>query len=223
MVQYLCPTSRRCASLVCPQLFLGGGVLAINESTQVQTQPPGPNATEFMAFMRDYEDMVFSTAARLAGNDAQAEDIAQEVFMKAYVQFSQLRSSPTAGGWLKTVATNLTLNYLTRHRRRWRLFSELREGRSGDANAPEIEWEVPDTLLTDLGSEQRQRLVDEALRRLPQHQRLALVLYHFEDMPYLAIAEKLGVSLAKVKTDIRRGRAALLPLLGARGLTRESL
>ena len=70
--------------------------------------------------MHAYQDMVFSTAARLAGNDAQAEDIAQEVFLKAYENFEQLRTSPTAGGWLKTVATRLTLNHLTRYRRRWR-------------------------------------------------------------------------------------------------------
>ncbi len=57
--------------------------------------------------MRAYQDMVFSTASRLAGNDAQAEDIAQEVFLRAYEHFADLRTSETAGGWLKTVTTNL--------------------------------------------------------------------------------------------------------------------
>ena len=68
--------------------------------------------------MRAYQDMVFSTAVRLTGNAAQAEDISQDVFLKAYEHFDRLRSSPTAGGWLKTVATHLTLNHLTRHRKR---------------------------------------------------------------------------------------------------------
>ena len=172
--------------------------------------------------MRAYQDMVFSTAARLAGNDAQAEDIAQEVFLKAYEQFAQLRVSATPGGWLKTVTTNLTLNYLTRHRRRWRLFSELTEDGTLDLETQGIEWEVQDTLLANLDAEQRRVLIDDALRQLPQHQRLPLVLYHFDDMPYQDIAVKLGVSLAKVKTDIRRGRAALLSLLGFSGLVRES-
>ena len=66
--------------------------------------------------MRAYQDMVFSTAARLTGNDAHAEDIAQEVFVRAYENFDHLRSSPTAGRWLKTVATNLALNHLSRYR-----------------------------------------------------------------------------------------------------------
>jgi RNA polymerase sigma-70 factor (ECF subfamily) len=75
--------------------------------------------------MRNYQDMVFSTAARLTGNDAQAEDIAQEVFLKAYENYDHLSTSPTAGGWLKTVATNLSLNHLSRYRNRWRFFSEF--------------------------------------------------------------------------------------------------
>ena len=177
-----------------------------------------------MTFMRAYQDMVFSTAARLTGDDAQAEDIAQDVFIRAYEHFAQLRSSPTAGGWLKTVTTNLTLNYLTRYRKRRRLFSELNEADSGDTSLePQIEWELQDTLLAELGAEQRRQLVDDALHPLPQHQRLALVLYHFEDLPYQEIADKLGASLTKIKTDIRRARAALLKILKSSGLVRESL
>ena len=172
--------------------------------------------------MRAYQDMVFSTAARLTGDDAQAEDIAQEVFLRAYEHFTQLRGSQAAGGWLKTVATNLTLNYLTRYRKRWRLFSDLKEWVDDESPAaPEGEWEVPDTILAELDAEQRRDVIDGALRQLPQHQRLVLVLYHFEDLSYQDIADKLRVSLAKVKTDIRRARTALLPLLAAGGLEHE--
>ena len=174
--------------------------------------------------MRAYQDMVFSTAARLAGNDGQAEDIAQEVFLRAFQHFPQLRDSPTAGGWLKTVTTNLTLNHLTRYRNRWRLFSELRKT-AGDAesSAPEMDLPVPDTLLADLGAEQRRALIEEALHKLPQHQRLPLVLYHFEDLSYEEIAIKLHASLAKIKTDIRRARAALLPHLESSGIAADGL
>ncbi|HLZ97432.1 MAG TPA: sigma-70 family RNA polymerase sigma factor [Steroidobacteraceae bacterium] len=186
----------------------------------MQTQLTGPISAEFITFMRAYQDMVFSTAARLTGNDSQAEDIAQDVFLRAYEHFSQLRDSTAAGGWLKTVTTNLALNYLTRYRKRWRLFSELQDGATEDFTG-EIECEVPDTLLAEFDAEQRRRVIDDALRQLPQHQRVALVLYHFEELPYQDIAEKLHVSLAKVKTDIRRARAALLPLLAAGGLERK--
>ena len=168
--------------------------------------------------MRAYQDMVFSTAARLAGNDALAEDIAQEVFVKAYENFAHLRSSPTAGGWLKTVATNLLLNHFTRYRRRWRFFSEFKIPESDDEASDGLDISVPDTLLADLDAEQRRAVIDAALRRLPDHQRLPLVLYHFEELSYEEIAARLKVSLAKTKTDIRRGRAAMLPLLTAAGI-----
>jgi RNA polymerase sigma-70 factor, ECF subfamily len=173
--------------------------------------------------MRAYQDMVFSTASRLAGSDAQAEDIAQEVFIRAYEHFSDLRNSPTAGGWLKTVATNLSLNYLNRYRKRWRLFSEMRPTADDEEESPEIEWEAPDTLLQDLGAEQRRQLVDSVLHQLPDHQRIPLVLYHFEELSYQEIASKLQVSLTKVKTDIFRARAALLPLLLARSDARDAM
>jgi len=193
--------------------------MGVNEHTPVQTQPTSlSRSAEFTTFMRAYQDMVFSTAARLVGNDAQAADIAQEVFLRAYEHFSHLRSSETAGGWLKTVATNLTLNHLSRYRKRWRLFSEIRSDSSEQAPEFEANLPLPDTLLADLDAEQRRTAIDEALRRLPEHQRVPLVLYHFEELSYQDIAARLGASLAKVKTDIRRGRAALLPMLQSSGI-----
>src|SRR5450631_2624891 len=181
---------------ILPATFPGRRGFGLNELNPVQTQPTGPISAEFMTFMRAYQDMVFSTAARLTANDAHAEDIAQDVFLRAYEHFSQLRGSPAAGGWLKTVTTNLTLNYLTRYRKRWRLFSELKESAHDDPSDPsEIEWEVPDTVLADLDTAQRRLLIDAALRKLPEHQRLALVLYHFDELSYAEISLKLQVSL----------------------------
>lgn len=166
--------------------------------------------------MQAYQDMVFSTAARLTGNDVQAQDIAQEVFLKAFENFAQLQASSTAGGWLKTVATNLTLNHLSRYRKRWRFLSELRRADAED-DEPEVDFvdpnELPDALLESVHVDQRQLLIQQALNQLPEHQRVPLVLYHFEDMPYEQIARQLRVSLAKVKIDIRRARIAMAKLL----------
>jgi RNA polymerase sigma-70 factor (ECF subfamily) len=168
--------------------------------------------------MRAYQDMVFSTAARLVGDDRQAEDIAQEVFLKAYENFGQLSTSASAGGWLKTVARNLSLNHIYRYRRRWRMFTELRREDS-DESEPEVEFALPDDVLAGVDAEVRHTLVEEALQRLPERQRLPLVLYHFEELSYEEIAQRLDVSLAKVKTDIFRARAALAKVLAERGVT----
>lgn len=170
---------------------------------------------DFTEFMRRYQNMVFSTSARLLGNETQAEDISQEVFLKAYGHWSNLRGNPTAGGWLKTVATNLSLNHLQRYRKRWRFFSEFtRTDDAGETeDGPGIDFAAPDTFFSDMEQGDRRAWVEQALDELPQNQRVPLVLFHFEDMPYDEIARKLGVSLAKVKTDILRGRKALAIIL----------
>ena len=172
--------------------------------------------------MHAYQDMVFSTTARLIGDDALAADISQEVFLKAYGSFAQLRASSTAGGWLKTVATRLALNHLSRYRRRWRFLSELRADEM-DEDVAELEFAVPDTAAADIDADERRAIIDQAIQELPEHQRVPLVLYHFEDMPYMDIATQLRVSLAKVKTDIQRGRAALAKTLARCGIVTGAL
>jgi RNA polymerase sigma-70 factor (ECF subfamily) len=154
-------------------------------------------------FVRNYQNMVFSTAMRLLANQTEAEDIAQEVFLKAYERYADLRDSPTVGGWLKKVATNLCLNHLSRYRARWSFFSELRAG-GGEDEERELEFAAPDNLEEDC-----REIVDQALQSLPTAQRVPLVLYHLEGLRYEEIAAKLKVSLGKVKTDIFRARAAL--------------
>lgn len=164
---------------------------------------------DFTTFMQNYQDMVYSTAVRLLGNSAQAEDVSQDVFLKAYERFSDLRESPTAGGWLKTVATNMSLNHLSRYRKRWRFFSEIVRDHEDPDSGGEVEFAAPDNFFDDVNASERRAWVEEALEKLPQHQRVPLVLFHFENIPYDEIAAKLGVSLSKVKTDILRGRQAL--------------
>jgi RNA polymerase sigma-70 factor (ECF subfamily) len=178
---------------------------------------------EFASFMRAHQNLVFSTAARIVANDAQAEDIAQEVFIKAYENFDALRTSETAGGWLRTVARNLSLNHAMRYRRRWRFFSEM--GSANDEDDSDFEASLPgdDSPSSDVSDVQRSKLIEEALQSLPEKQRLPLVLFHFEEMSYEEIAQHLGVSLAKVKVDIHRARAALARSIGRFGITPDEV
>ena len=170
------------------------------------------DADPFETFVRSYQDMVYATAVRLLGRPADAEDVAQTVFLRAYERFDQICTSPTAPGWLKTITTNLCLNHLSRYRKRWRLFSEMR---SADEGAEDYEVGLSGTENTSAPLEEadRQAELEAALRALPDHQRVPLVLFHFEEMPYQDIADRLGVSLAKLKTDMHRGRLALRKFL----------
>ena len=167
------------------------------------------DAERFEAFVREYQDMVFATAVRLLGREDEAEDVAQTVFLRAFERFSTIGHSPTAAGWLKTVATNLCLNHLSRYRARWQFFSELDQAGESGAVAFVDRVAAPESGQSEADLQDRDARLEAALQRLPDHQRVPLVLFHFDERSYQEIAAALGVSLAKVKTDIHRGREAL--------------
>jgi RNA polymerase sigma-70 factor (ECF subfamily) len=91
-------------------------------------------AERFEGFLLEFQDMVYATALRLLGNPAEAEDVAQTVFLKAFEHFGALDGNPSAPGWLKTVATHECLNHLARYRKRWSVFARLRQGYGGQAS-----------------------------------------------------------------------------------------
>ena len=164
--------------------------------------------------------MVYGTAVRLLGNPAEAEDAAQTVFLRAFQRFDEVGASPAAAGWLKTTTRNVCLNHLSRYRARWQFFSELTRPDHKNAGGDYADSLVsPGSHALDLEQAELREELERALRALPDHQRVPLVLFHFESASYDEIATALGVSLAKVKTDIFRARAALARLLAQRGVT----
>ena len=162
---------------------------------------------QFEVFMRNYQNMVFSTALRLLANESEAQDVSQEVFLKAYERFADLKNSPTVGGWLKTVTTNLCLNHLSRYRGRWRFFSEMFQ--RDDEDDFTVEIPAPESTSDHMHELDQRQIVEKALHRLPSTQRVPLSLYHYDGKSYEEIAEITGSSLSKVKTDIFRAREAL--------------
>lgn len=159
------------------------------------------DVSQFEAFVRKYQDHVFATALRLLGNRSDAEDVSQTVFLRAFERFDAIGDDPAVGGWLRTVTRNLCLNYLTRVRSRWRLFSEMETDDAGTA--------FVDTIAAETASGDEYAQLEASLQALPDHQRVPLVLFHFEGRSYKEIAALLGVSLGKVKSDTHRGRKAL--------------
>ena len=119
------------------------------------------DAQQFEAFLHNYQNMVFSTAMRLLANQSDAEDISQEVFLRAFERFDDLRGSPTVGGWLKTVATNLSLNHLSRYRSRWTFFSDLFRGSEEDEEQP-VDFPSPEDTDETLAAADRRELVEQA-------------------------------------------------------------
>lgn len=171
----------------------------------------------FEKFLLLHQDRVHATAFRLLGREAEAEDVCQDAFLRAWNHWAELDGNPQAGGWLRTVTRNLCLNHLERYRNRWRFFSELRAADAPEEdNGPADHFASPETWEAEVLNHDQQRILADALQNLPTDQRVALVLFHYEDLDYAEIARVLRVHLGKVKTDIHRGRAALLKKLQPR-------
>ena len=167
------------------------------------------DTNDFEAFLYRHQDRVFGIAVRLLGDVSEAEDVSQTVFLRAFKHFDRLDGNPAAGGWLRTVTTNLCLNHLSRYRARWRLFSQRPAGEAEPGPGYEERLVVPGSQPEDLERAGEHARLEQGIRELPPHQRVPLVLFHFEDKSYGEIAGMLDVTLAKVKTDIHRGRRAL--------------
>lgn len=170
---------------------------------------------EFEEFVRRYQDMVFGTAVRLLGDAREAEDVSQTVFMRAFERYDAISGSPAVAGWLRTVTRNLCLNHLTRFRSRWHLFSQISSRARRERRHFEDTLAAPESPAEDLERRQEYVRLERGIRSLPEHQRVPLVLFHFEERSYREIASLLHVTLSKVKTDIHRGRLALKSLMEA--------
>ena len=167
----------------------------------------------FEEFVRRYQDLVYGIAVRMLGDRSEAEDVSQTVFLRAFERFDAVGRSPLAKAWLRKVTTNLCLNHISRYRSRWRLFSQSRMDRGRPGRRIEDTILAPGSHADDVERDERNARLERGIRGLPDHQRIPLVLFHFEGRSYRDIASLLRVSLSKVKTDIHRGRRALRALL----------
>lgn len=158
---------------------------------------------EFEQFVREYQDMVFSTAMRITSNQSDSEDIAQQVFLQAYKQFSTLKGHQNVGGWLRLSARNLSINHVKRYMKRWIFFDTASEIPSGVEAAFDENSE-------DGWIYERVEIIKVVLGELADKFRLPLVLFYYEGLQYHEIARELRCSEAKVKTDIFRAKKVLL-------------
>ena len=154
----------------------------------------------FEELLRRFQTPVLQFLRR-RGFAADAEDLAQETFCRAYENLHRYDSRWTFSVWLFTIAHRTGLNY----RRRKRPIADT----AAVASAPSNVAEPLDTLVI---AEGRQRLWDVAASELPEEQFTALWLHYVEDMPLAGIAVVLGRTRASTKIMMFRARRRLLPL-----------
>src|SRR5712692_3782074 len=145
-----------------------------------------------MIFNEHYSGLCRFLDCLVGGREQTAQDLAQESFMRLYRLGPDFLPAGEARFWLYRVARNLALNELKRRHTRNRLLGAVVEIFRQHAPNPEEQ----------LQNEERRALVLSLLKRLPEHQRAALLLREQEAMSYRDIARVLGISESKVKVDI---------------------
>src|SRR5688572_15233980 len=149
-----------------------------------------------------YQTSVFNVCYRLLHERAEAEDMAQESFIRAHERLSIFDEERPFGPWIRRVAANVCLNHLSVQK----TATELDDERNADGNqGPEVVREARER------SEQSR----EALASLPPHYRIVIELRHYQEMSYAEIATELDIPLSDVKSHLFRARKLLAEKLHA--------
>ncbi len=163
----------------------------------------------FQILVDTYQRMVVNTCLGIVHNRADAEDLAQDVFLEIFRTAGNFRGDSKLSTWLYRIATNRSLN-LIRNNKRKRFFQSIEEtftgGRNRTSEISENRSDQPDQNITD---QQRSEMLHRAIDRLPEKQRIAFTLNKYEELPYQQIAEVMEISLASVESLIHRAKKNL--------------
>ena len=168
------------------------------------------DAAAFGQLVERFQHRLVGVLHHIVGNADEAEDLAQEVFLRVYRTRKKYRPKAKLSTWLFTIANNLALNALRDRRRRPVLPLEVHE--SGPLGPRPAETLAPTRDQPPAHNLQQQELADvirTALDGLNERQRVAIVLNKFEDMNYAEIAEVMELSTKAVKSLLSRARGKL--------------
>lgn len=150
-----------------------------------------------------YQEQVYSTAYRMMNNQEDAQDLTQEIFLRAYQKISKFSFTSAFSTWLYRLAVNLCVDAL-RKRKRTANTTPLEEAASqADASTPEDH-----AISTD-----RERQVWEAINSLKEKERAIIILRDIEGLSYKEIAEVFKCSLGRVKSRLHEARQRLKMIL----------
>lgn len=161
----------------------------------------------FDLLVRKYQHRVLKLVSRFVSDAAEAEDVAQEAFLKAYRALASFRGDSAFYTWLYRIAINTAKNALVSNRRRPVDFDlDLQDPEQYDRHARLKEGDTPEGVLL---TEEIRSVVEKAMEQLPEDLRTAIVLRELEGMSYEEIAEAMDCPVGTVRSRIFRAREAI--------------
>jgi len=192
------------------------GVLDITTARRVLARPK----IEFDRLVQRYHKQAYNIAYRLTGNHADAEDLTQEAFVRAFRFFDNYRRDLPFENWLYRIISNLFVDDL-RRKPKARIHS-LDAPVNGDAGCDgNAYFEVPDSRENPervVLHEELDEKIQNALEALPNDFRMTVILADIQGMSYEEISETMGCSLGTVRSRLHRGRKILRTKLAGFGV-----
>lgn len=155
-----------------------------------------------------YQDKVYTLSYYLTGNHSDAQDLAQEVFLKAYSSLRSFRLEADLGTWLHRITVN-TWSNMRRGRNQVLSLDDPLQTEDGEMERPLADGDPTSDPAVALEEKEVQVMVQHAIRSLPEEYRAVLVLREMEGYTYEEIAGIMGCSLGTVKSRLNRARRAL--------------
>jgi len=156
----------------------------------------------FEVLVKRYQKRIYRLVYRFCPDHDTADELAQETFVKAYTALGTFREEYRFISWLSTIASNLSINYIKRHRRQ-----------VSTQNYP-IEEIVVDTNPTrdpgkKLADKEMGEAIERAVEKLPEEFKSVFILRVYEDLPYQEIADRLKIEIGTVMSRLFRARSRL--------------
>lgn len=161
----------------------------------------------FDLLVRKYQHRVLKLVSRFVNDSAEAEDVAQEAFLKAYRALASFRGDSAFYTWLYRIAINTAKNALVAQRRRPVDFDlDLQDPDQYERQARLKEGDTPEGVVL---TEEIRQVVEQAMEQLPEDLRTAIVLRELEGLSYEEIAEAMDCPVGTVRSRIFRAREAI--------------
>ncbi len=177
--------------------------------TELMSRTAAGDDSAFEVLVERYQGVVYGTCYRMLGSyHAEAQDVAQMVFVKAYKAAGSYQPTAQYKTWLMTITRNCVFTQLKKmkrmHEKRVHPVVDEEEGREIDY----LDEAVP-SAVENIEQMELMEVLQQAIENLPEQQRMALILRQYEQMDYEQIAESLKTTVSSVKSLIFRARDTL--------------
>jgi RNA polymerase sigma factor (sigma-70 family) len=178
----------------------------INETELIERLKLGDDVA-FKTIVEQWQDMVYNTILGIVQNETEAEDLAQDVFIKVFEKVSTFKGDSKFSTWLYRIATTTALDHLRSKKRKKRFgFLQSLTGDGGDEKEQIPDFHHPGV---NLDNKERATVLFKAIESLPDNQKAAYTLHKLEGLSYRDVSEVLNTTVSAVESLMSRANQNL--------------